>query len=86
MELKKISVTALAATAVASIAGLGYAAPPHATPAATEYQSNKVQVCHNGHTITISRSALKGHLRHHDTLGPCPRSKHNKGKHKGQGK
>ena len=37
----------------------------------------KVAVCHkpeskNPHTITISQSALKAHLGHGDTIGPCP--------------
>lgn len=32
---------------------------------------NKVEVCHNGHTISISTSALQAHLNHGDTEGPC---------------
>ena len=28
-------------------------------------------VCHKGHTIRISPSAVPAHLRHGDTLGPC---------------
>jgi hypothetical protein len=40
-------------------------------------EQDKVTICHkpnskNPHTITISRSALKAHLGHGDTLGPCP--------------
>ena len=38
--------------------------------------SGKVTVCHkpdkNQVTIEISRSALPAHLKHGDTLGPCP--------------
>jgi hypothetical protein len=32
----------------------------------------KVTLCHNGQTIKVSRCAKKKHLRHGDTLGPCP--------------
>ncbi len=31
----------------------------------------KVTICHKGKTITVSESALKAHLNHGDTLGPC---------------
>jgi hypothetical protein len=41
------------------------------TPAAFEY-GRKVLVCHNGHTIFISKNAVPAHLRHGDALGPCP--------------
>jgi len=86
MTFRNIGVATLATVAVGSLAGLGYAAPRHALSAAEQYQPHKVQVCHNGHTITISQSALKAHLKHHDTLGPCaPGSKHDNGKHKGKG-
>lgn len=40
--------------------------------AADQYGPKKVQVCHKGHTITINRNALPAHLRHGDTVGPCP--------------
>lgn len=36
-----------------------------------EDDSKKVKVCHNGHTIVISKSALPAHLAHGDTEGPC---------------
>lgn len=32
----------------------------------------KVTLCHNGNTITVSKHAVPAHLRHGDTLGPCP--------------
>jgi len=41
------------------------------TAAADQYRPEKVTICHKGHTITISRSALPAHLRHGDTIGPC---------------
>ena len=31
----------------------------------------KVTICHKGKTITVARPALKGHLKHNDTEGPC---------------
>ena len=31
----------------------------------------KVTICHKGQTISVSRCALKGHLGHGDTEGPC---------------
>jgi hypothetical protein len=71
---------------LASFGGLGYAASstkgafkkvsalegPSAarTPASDQYVE-KVTICHNGHTITISQSALPAHRRHGDTIGPC---------------
>ena len=37
-----------------------------------QYGPQRVTICHKGHTITISRAALPAHLRHDDTVGPCP--------------
>ena len=31
----------------------------------------KVKMCHNGHTITVGQPAVKAHLKHGDTMGPC---------------
>jgi hypothetical protein len=31
----------------------------------------KVQICHNGQTITVARPAARAHLDHGDTPGPC---------------
>ena len=45
--------------------------PRTRTPAAFEY-GRKMLVCHKGHTISISVNAVPAHLRHGDTLGPCP--------------
>lgn len=33
--------------------------------------TNKVSVCHNGHTICINKNALAAHIAHGDFLGPC---------------
>ncbi len=34
-------------------------------------QENKVQICHNGHTIEIAEPAVDAHLNHGDYLGEC---------------
>lgn len=31
----------------------------------------KVEICHNGQTITVARPAVQAHLNHGDTEGPC---------------
>ena len=31
----------------------------------------RITICHKGKTKIIKRSALKGHLKHGDTTGPC---------------
>jgi hypothetical protein len=34
---------------------------------------DKVTLCHKGkNTITVGAAAVLAHLRHADTLGPCP--------------
>jgi hypothetical protein len=35
-------------------------------------KKGKVTLCHQGQTITVSKSAVKGHQKHGDTAGPCP--------------
>ena len=34
-------------------------------------KNKKVYICHNGHTICVSISAIKAHLDHGDLLGKC---------------
>lgn len=41
-------------------------------PAGHQYGKQKVVICHKGKTITVGKPAAKAHLRHGDTLGPCP--------------
>jgi hypothetical protein len=48
--------------------------PKSAPAAAAQYQYGKVKVtiCHKGKTIRIAQPAVRAHLRHGDSLGPCP--------------
>src|SRR5712691_8826114 len=62
--------------AAAALAGIGFA---RSAISAEQYQYGKVTICHHTHskknptvTITISKNALPAHLKHGDTLGPCP--------------
>jgi hypothetical protein len=41
-------------------------------PTTTTPPPKKVQICHNGRTIEVNARAVAWHLRHGDTLGPCP--------------
>jgi hypothetical protein len=62
--------------ALGLVAGIGLAGT---SPGAAQYQYGKrVTICHQTHskkhpnvTITVSKSALRAHLRHGDTIGPC---------------
>ena len=37
------------------------------------YGQNKVTICHKGkNTLELPEPAVKAHLNHGDTLGPCP--------------
>ena len=68
-----------ALVALAVLAGVGFAASSSSSSAAYQYQyGNKVTICHHTHsqkhpfvTITVSQNALKAHLAHGDTIGPC---------------
>jgi hypothetical protein len=66
------------ATLIPLVAFGGVGLAKNGGASASEYQY-RVTICHLTHskkhpmhTITISQSALAAHLRHHDTLGPCP--------------
>lgn len=55
--------------AFAALGGVGQAG--NAISAAQSQYGKKVTICHKGKTIKVSKHALRAHLRHHDTLGPC---------------
>jgi hypothetical protein len=75
-------VTAATLVPLAVFGGVGFA---KGMPSASEYeygpsggQYGKVTICHHTHskkhpfhTITVSQSALKAHLKHGDTTGAC---------------
>jgi hypothetical protein len=77
--------------AFAALTSVGAAVSPSGTPAASDQYPKKVTICHRTHskkhpfvTIRVSRNALKAHLRHGDTIGPCstaPITVCHKGKH-----
>jgi hypothetical protein len=51
-----------------------YAAPAKGNDSKSDNKGKgkeKVTICHKGHTLTVSKSALSAHLKHGDTLGPC---------------
>jgi hypothetical protein len=64
----------------AVLAGVGFA---RTSAVAAQYEyGKKVTICHHTHskkhpfvTITVSKNAVPAHLRHGDTLGPCPSTK-----------
>ena len=72
-------------TRSAAVAGFGAAVALLAAGAAsgvtvaasTGKPSDKVAICHKGHTITVDDHALPAHLAHGDTIGPCNITKHN---------
>lgn len=72
--LRKVVLGAVGIPAVAlGGIGLGEAeAKKHKSRNKNKRKKKKVTVCHNGQTITVSKKAKKKHLKHGDTVGPCP--------------
>ena len=80
---RRLTPLRVAATAIVSagllvplavFGGTGFAQT--GSPAQVQY---KITICHHTHsttnptvTIRISSAAWKAHLKHHDTMGPCP--------------
>jgi hypothetical protein len=75
-----LGIVAGVATAFA-VGGLGpvaSAVSPSGESAAAKQYEDKVTICHRTgskkkpfHTIRVSRNALKAHLKHGDSIGPC---------------
>jgi hypothetical protein len=62
----------------AALVSVGAAVSPSGTPAVTAQYPKKVTICHKTgskknpfRTIRVSRNAVKAHLRHGDSIGPC---------------
>ena len=77
---------AVALAYVAAVVSPAVLASPAAPSVAGQYQPRKVTICHHTRgkkgtkhvTIRINRSALRGHQRHGDSLGPCTTAKNKK--------
>jgi uncharacterized membrane protein YgcG len=76
-SLLAVSAALAAIVALGVLAGVSWSAT--GSSSASEYQyGTKVTICHHTHskshpwvTITVGQAAVKAHLRHGDTLGPC---------------
>jgi hypothetical protein len=67
-----------AAFAVAAFGPVAGAVSPAGDAASAKQYADKVTICHRTgskkkpfHTIRVSRNALKAHLKHGDSIGPC---------------
>ena len=67
-----------AAFAVAAFGPVAGAVSPTGDAASAKQYEDKVTICHRTgskkkpfHTIRVSRNALKAHLKHGDSIGPC---------------
>jgi hypothetical protein len=71
-----LAVVAAAVVFSVSLAGLSFANGGPA-PSTAEYQYGEVTICHHTHgrnggvTIRVDANALRAHLAHGDTIGPC---------------
>jgi hypothetical protein len=65
----QVAAAGLMGLALVAFAGAAVAkGPPHPGKGLGR---EKVTLCHKGHTITVGKPAVRAHLRHGDTLGPC---------------
>ena len=78
-----VAVVTISIALAVALAGLSFAAGGSPTaaknPARAQYGQPKVTICHHthskkhpSHTIRVGAPAVKAHLKHGDTLGPCP--------------
>jgi hypothetical protein len=83
-QLRYTLAGALACATIGSFAAVAGAGSLQVSSASRQYQYQyhgqaKVTLCHHTHsakhpfvTITVGEPAVPAHLRHGDTLGPCP--------------
>lgn len=80
---RAVFAVALLASALAILAAFGVLGGNASAASSGEYEygggGGKVTICHHTsskknptETITVSENALRAHLAHGDTLGPCP--------------
>jgi hypothetical protein len=80
-----IAVAGVVVLVFAALGGVGSAKNP---ASAAQYQYGKATICHKAGphgkrvTITVGANAVPAHLRHGDTMGPCPATRTRKGKGK----
>jgi hypothetical protein len=73
-----VAAVVIAAAVVLVFAALGGVGLAQTTSSAAQYQYGMVAICHHagphGKTvgITVAAAAVPAHLRHGDTMGPCP--------------
>lgn len=80
-----VAFTVSVAFVAAALSG-GVLASPAGPSVAGQYPPSKVTICHHANskkgtkhvTIRVSRSALRAHLRHGDSLGACTSAKNKK--------
>lgn len=41
------------------------------SPSSYSDNDEKVTICHKGRTLKVAKSAVRAHLAHGDTMGPC---------------
>jgi hypothetical protein len=86
---RRIALAGLLSTVVVAFVALGAVGLASGSTSSAQAQyapGTKVTLCHKGkNTITVSQNALKAHLAHGDTVGPCKDVKtKNNGKHEGE--
>ena len=62
----------VAGAVAAGAATLGLVASSPAVGRQSPPRPHKVTICHDGRTISVAAPAAGAHLRHGDTIGPCP--------------
>ena len=94
---RAVAAAAVSASVLVPLGAFGAPALARSVAAASQYGGSsqyqyKVAICHRTHSkkhpfhvINVSSHAVKAHLRHGDTLAPCPaaplHAKHDKGHH-----